>query len=102
MKRMSTILNRFSVWLRNLWHWRTAWAYRHLAKQMQKDRGYAESWQANIAMTIYDATKDDVLCRMNFPEGSALILHSNQCNALADRLMSHLFGVKLEGGLKAE
>ncbi len=81
--------NRLSVWLHNLWHWRTRWAWRHLSKRMKRDRGYAESWQANIAMTIYDNSR------------SSAVINHEKCNQLADKLMSHLFDVQM-GGFKAE
>jgi hypothetical protein len=63
--------------LRNLWHWRTAWAYRHLTREMKRDPDYANTWQCNIACPLMD-------------EGMS---HAD-ANRAADRLMRHLFGVK--------
>lgn len=65
------------VRLRNLWHWRTAWAYRHLVREMKRDVDYAHTWQCNIACPLMD-------------EGMS---HAD-ANRAADRLMRHLFGVK--------
>jgi hypothetical protein len=65
------------VRLRNLWHWRTAWAYRHLVREMKRDADYANTWQCNIACLLMD-------------EG----MNHADANRAADRLMRHLFGVK--------
>lgn len=65
------------VRLRNLWNWKTAWAYRHLSRSMQCDPDYANAWQCNIACPLMD-------------EGMS---HAD-ANRAADRLMRHLFGVK--------
>lgn len=86
---------RLTVWLRNLWHWRTAWAVRHLSKQLRKDKAFRESWQANIAMPIYDGTRIDY----DYTDSNGIIVKGvenmpiQQANDIADRLMKHLFGV---------
>lgn len=79
------IRERLAVWLRNLWNWRTAWAVRHLSKEMQKDPTFRAAWQANIAMPIYDSQNSNVQPPFN-------LNHADGCNLLADRLMKHLFG----------
>lgn len=68
------------VRLRNLWHWRTAWAYRYLVREMKRDPDYAHTWQCNIACPLMD-------------EG----MSHDAANRAADRLMRHLFGVKSNG-----
>lgn len=99
---------RLSVWLRNLWHWRTAWAVRYLSKQLQRDKEFRDAWQANIAMPIYDATRP--ICTCPRPEyaqweghdsacprfkahemGQDQPMSAEFCNVVADRLMKHLF-----------
>lgn len=95
----------FKLKLRNLWHWRTAWAVRYLSEQLQKDKGFRDSWHANIAMPIYDATRPQRTCdQMTFTGhfGSCPQVRANEvknyypmtpelCNDIADRLMKHLF-----------
>ena len=86
---------RLKTWLRNLWHWRTAWAVRYLSKQLQKDKAFRDSWQANIATTIFDTSSSNI-------DGHGAVHHKSdwsiaigvgrkQCNEIADRLMKHLF-----------
>lgn len=70
-------LESLRVRLRNLWHWRTAWAYRHLVREMKRDPDYAHTWKCNIACPLMD-------------EG----MNHTDANRAADRLMRHLFGVK--------
>lgn len=82
---------RVVVGLRNLWHWRTAWAVKHLSQQLQRDLGFRESWQANIAMPIYDATRSaETLSKHDC--GWKSHMEGTQANYIADRLMKHLFG----------
>lgn len=99
------LADRVSVWLTNLWHWRTAWAVRYLSKQLQRDKAFRDAWQSNIAMPIYDATHPQCTCPTkagrydaHYPECplyclplSDRELPAYQCNAIADRLMKHLF-----------
>jgi len=73
-------MEKFIVWLRNLSHWKTARAYRDLARAMQRDPDFAHTWQCNIAMPIYDGAKGK--------------LSLDESNEIADRLMRHLFEVK--------
>ena len=73
---MGNIWNKLTVRFHNLWNWRTAWAYRHLSREMKRDPGYAHTWQCNIACPLMD-------------EG---MTHAD-ANRAADRLMRHLFGV---------
>lgn len=71
--------------LHNLWHWRTAWAVRYLSKQLQKDKAFRDSWQANMAVSIQDEMRVEV---DSDRIGQANYLLSNR---MADRLMKHLF-----------
>jgi hypothetical protein len=90
----------FKIRIRNLWHWRTAWAVRHLSKQLQRDKAFRDSWHSNIAMPIFDATRKECDCVAWWMPGcdhssscsSITTLSSNECCAIADRLMKHLFG----------
>lgn len=91
-------LERLRVWLTNLYHWRTAWAVRHLSKQLQNDPEFRQSWHANIAMPIYDATRRECDCRAAYINAdhldtcdSVTCLRIDDCNRIADRLMKHLF-----------
>lgn len=103
------------VWFINLYHWRTRWAVSHLSKQIQRDPGFRQSWHANIAMPIYDATRPQCYCdKLLFNPKDVPPLHYPNCelsqaatvprrfehremsieqaNYIADRLMKHLFG----------
>lgn len=109
--------SRIHTFLRNLWHWRTAWAVRHLSKQLRNDPYFRQSWQSNIAMPIYDATRPQCLhqcetsldrsephcelrdsrCEINqactIPRRfECREMSIEQANYIADRLMKHLFG----------
>lgn len=57
-------------------------AYDHLAGALQTDAGFALSWQANIAMPIFDGCKS-----------RGIDMSHAQANILADDLMKHLFNV---------
>ena len=92
--RRAPLSERFVVWLRNLWRWRTAWAVKHLSRELQRSPGFRESWRANIAMPIYDATR----LAGKFEEGKPLpanhvCIHMpiEQANEIADKLLKHLF-----------
>lgn len=102
------ISERFVVWLRNLWHWRTKWAVNHLSKQLQRDSGFRQSWHANIAMPIYDATTPKCTCTHELKVGAVLhysgcpMIHGKrydytagmpieQANHIADKIMAHIF-----------
>lgn len=69
----------------NLWNWRTAWAVRHLRKQMRKDKAFREGWEANVAMAIYDAYPDSK------PRPLVRLDHQN-CKHMAERVMKGVFG----------
>ena len=69
------------VWLRNLRAWNTSRANRDLQRAMQKDPDFAHTWQCNIAMPILD--------------GADGRLTPKEANEIADRLMEHLFNVKM-------
>jgi len=63
-------------------NWRNrpvARAYRTMAKALQNDPGYAKSWQANFAVTIYDGARG----RLNLAEA----------DEIADDLMRFMWGV---------
>ena len=74
------LLGRVWVMWTNWKNRKTAKAYRTMARALQRDEGYALSWQANIAMPILD--------------GSNGKLTHNEANRIADALMLHLWGVK--------
>lgn len=94
---------RFVVWMRNLYHWRTKWAVNHLSKQLQRDPGFRQSWHANIAMPIYDDTRKNCAClrfgqhdkdchRYGIPGlNESHDMPIEQANHIADKLMKHLF-----------
>lgn len=65
------------VWWKNFPNRGTGRAYRKLTKAMKDDAGYAQVWQSNIAMPIFDNCKGK--------------LTHQECNDIADRLMQHLF-----------
>lgn len=81
----SPLHGRVSVWLKNVWHWRTAWAVSYLSKQLQRDKWFRDSWHTNIAMTVYDATHVGPYL-YEFDQ-----IPIGDCNRVADRLMHHLF-----------
>jgi hypothetical protein len=59
---------------------KTADAFNHLAEQIRDDPSYFQAWQANFAMPILDGCKS-----------AGIAMTHAQANALADRLMAHLF-----------
>ncbi|HOF19431.1 MAG TPA: hypothetical protein PK082_11020 [Phycisphaerae bacterium] len=75
MHLLDLIRVRWSNWKNR----RVAKAYRTMADVLQRDCGYADAWQANIAMPILD--------------GAGGKLTHAEANAIADRLMAHLWGV---------
>jgi len=87
----------FIIWLTNLWHWRTGWAVRHLSKQLQSDLTFRESWQANIAMPIFDCTRGHHPTNWKIEGGGVAIavryMPIEQANYIADQLMKHLFNI---------
>jgi hypothetical protein len=93
------------VWLRNLRCIPVRIALAVLRRAFRRDPGFYDSWHANIAMPIYDATRP--MCTCDFSDG-----HEPQCpkaiaqrtrnfhpmslelaNEIGDRLMRHLFDV---------
>ena len=71
--------NRHTYW-HNFRNRKVARAYRTLARAMQADPDYANSWQANYAMTILDRSNRK--------------LTAAECNEIADILMRHCWRVK--------
>lgn len=71
---------RLCVWFQNLRVLHIRIAYRILSRAMQKDKIFRDSWQANIAMPIYDS-----LTHWDHQ------LKAGASNQIADRLMKHLF-----------
>lgn len=67
--------------LHHWWNWfrtiKYRWAYRTMVKTMRDDPAFAETWQANMAMPIYDAFRP--------------IVSAEDANKCADQLMRHLF-----------
>lgn len=76
---ISRFFFNLSVHWRNWWNRKTARAYKNLTKAMRDDELYAMSWKANIQMPIYDMTRGKLTIQ--------------ETEAIADRLMKHLFGV---------
>jgi hypothetical protein len=76
--KKSNRIESFYVWIKNLRHWKTGRAYRDLTRAMHDDPDYAHTWQCNIACPLMDSG-------MSYEDA----------NKAADRLMSHLFGIKL-------
>lgn len=76
-----------------------------LGRQFRKDADYRESWKANIAMPIYDATR--MRCMCNSQEGHEAWcpivrahdirafecgeMNAKHANYIADILLKHLF-----------
>lgn len=60
---------------------KTQEAVEHLMAELQADPDFARAWQSNIAMPIYDGARGKITHR-----------HANE---IADRLMLHLFKVKM-------
>lgn len=77
---MSQFFINLRVHWNNWWNRKTARAYKNIAAAMQNDPSYALSWQCNIAMPIYDGANGK--------------LSHEEANAIADKLMAHLFGVR--------
>lgn len=73
-------MDKIIVWFRNMRHWKTARSYRNMVSAMKRDPDYANTWQCNIAMPIYDGAKG--------------ALSHEQANKIADHLMWHLFEVR--------
>lgn len=86
---------------------KTGRAVRHLSEQLRKDPGFRQTWHANIAMPIYDATRPTCSCTPLGPSehqhhpscpvyqaGERSDVHGMpiaQANHIADKLMKHLF-----------
>ena len=85
MDSISTVRLTEAMLLRlpNLWsNWRNrhvARAYRTMQDALQRDCGYADAWQANIAMPIFDGA-------------DGKLTHA-EANEIADRIMAHLWSV---------
>lgn len=83
-----SLAEELKVWWKNRKYRKVYRAIETLSKALQKDNQFAHVWMCNIAMPIYDATRQmDVQDRWVGP------IPSSQCNALARMLMKHLFGV---------
>lgn len=93
---------RLRVWYQNWKVRKTSRAVRTLCKALQDDPDFARGWHANISMTILDATSAKCECKGEtcHDEGCPAIgelpacIRAMETNRIADRLMSHLFGVK--------
>jgi hypothetical protein len=110
-----SIFAKLKMRLLKLWHWRTAWAWRHLSNQMKKDPGYRDAWHANISMAMYDGTRPKCYCHCLLSQPDVRPEHFQGCEALesqtnpkkfecrkmpaeqssyiADRIMKNLFDV---------
>jgi hypothetical protein len=99
--------------MRNIPNLPTKWAMKYICRQMRKDQAWRNSWHANIAMPIYDATRPQCYCHnlLSKPDQrpehfhGCEILQANtiprrfecremsieQSNYIANRLMKHLF-----------
>lgn len=75
-----SFVERASVWLKNLRCLHIKIAVNVLSRAMQEDKGFRDSWQANIAMPIYD--------RLSGWDHESKHAFSNRT---ADVLMKHLF-----------
>lgn len=81
----ASLRERIRVWLKNLPHRKVGRGRNTLSEALQSDPSFAQVWQANIAMPIYDRTHS-----INW-QGKSLTLAEG--NELADVLMKHLFDV---------
>lgn len=74
---------------------KTGRAVRYLSKQLQNDPGFRQSWHANIAMPIYDNTRDYSPTHFKQHDGEVVLGVRNmpveQANYIADRVLNHLF-----------
>lgn len=84
--KLARMIERVRVWWANWKNRRVAKAYKTLTGAMREDVGYANAWQSNIAMPIYD------WARLHGRD----IAH-DEVNEIADGLMAHLFNVKTGG-----
>jgi hypothetical protein len=97
------ISERVRVCVHNLGclHIRLAWWI--LSRAMKRDKDFRDSWQSNIAMPIHDHTRPTCTCQFDSGhESTCALVRANKernfhavdistCNAIADRLMKHLF-----------
>ena len=75
----TALLDRIRVRWANWKNRRVARAYRTMQDALQGDCGYADAWQANIAMPIFDGA-------------NGKLTHA-EANEIADRIMAHLWSV---------
>lgn len=54
-------------------------AFRILKRAMAMDKGYAISWQSNIAMAIYDESRPQCICLYRYPETAEWPGHDEDC-----------------------
>lgn len=82
------------TFLRNLKHLPTAIAVRYLSRQLRIDPGLYQAWHANIAMPIFDSTRQHPNSWPIQDGGVAIAVRYmpiEQANHIASILMHHLF-----------
>ena len=77
--RSTSLLDLLRVKWSNWKNRHVARAYRTMQDALQNDCGYADAWQANIAMPIFD--------------GADGKLTAAEANEIADNIMAHLWSV---------
>ena len=77
--RSDALLDLLRVTWSNWKNRHVARAYRTMQDALQNDCGYADAWQANIAMPIFD-------------NAGGKLTHA-EANEIADKIMAHLWSV---------
>lgn len=76
-------MQRLKTWIINIPNIPTMLAFRVLTRAIRKDPAYAEGWQANIAMSVYDESRSN----------GTQPLSAEFCNRATARFMKICFGV---------
>lgn len=102
-------MQRLKTWLINIPNIPAMIAFRVLRRAIRKDPAYAEGWQSNIAMAIYDESRPQCICEIldgefkgHRPDCSIVRAHNAKvyeplshefCNNATARFMNLCFGV---------
>lgn len=70
---------KLKAWITNIPNIPTMLAFRVLRRAIRNDRAYAEGWQSNIAMAVYDESRPQCICQYRCPEPIEWNGHDNDC-----------------------
>ena len=67
------------TWIINIPNIPTMLAFRIIQRAIRRDPDYAEGWQSNLAMAIYDESRPQCICRYRYPEPMEWPGHDDDC-----------------------